>query len=289
MTTETTTASPIVTDDNQNSVTSPIVVTTPEPDPEPVTAEPALVASPEPTAAPTADKGVPDWMQKRINKITGEKYEFERLAQEAAERATVAENRTVELLKQIEKGGAPSATAAPQVNLSEAEIEKRALEKAQQIASANEFNKACNVIVDTGKKEFGATWDEAVKNLTLVGAIGDKVSPEFIETVIELKDPAKILHHLGTHMDEGARIAALPPKRMAMELARIEASLNAPPPPTPSPTLAPLSNAPPPVIPVGGVAKAGTPAIDDPNLSMAEWALLRARQVDEKRSRYRKA
>lgn len=276
--------SPIVTETN-TMVTSPVVEGsggTPQP-----TAAPT--PTPEPTPAPTTDPATntPEWAQKRINELTAKRYEAERDAQTNKDARIAAEHRAAELLKQIEKGGTPQPTPAPTPapQMTETEIERRANEKATQIAAANRFNEACNNIVEIGKKDFAADWDQAVKNLGMVGAIGKDVSPEFLETAIELKNPAKILHYLGTHMDEGARIAALPGKRMAMELARIEAQLSAPP---PAPTPAPLSNAPAPVIPVGGASKPGTPAIDDPNLESAEWYKLREQQVMEKRNRYQR-
>ena len=268
-------AAPIVTE-TPVIVENPIVV--PEPAP---TAAPE--GTPEPTSppAPVIDPNkTPDWAQKRINELTAKRYEADRLAQDAADREKAAQRRIAELLKQVETG-----TGTPPVGgevLAETEIEKRATEKAKMMAQANEFNRACNNIVDVGKKEYKDTWDQAVANLTMVGAIGKDVSPEFLENTIELKDPHKILHYLGTHMDEGARIAGLSGRKQAMELARIEASLNAPVvvPPTP------ISGAPAPIIPVGGAAGKVAPSIDDPNTSSEDWYKLRQAQVLEKRNRY---
>lgn len=274
-------ASPIVTEAN-TTVDSPVVLP-PEPTPVPVIAVPE--ATPEPTQVPDPNKVTPDWAQKRINELTAKRYEAERVAQEAADRAKAAETRTIELLKQIEKGGAPQPTAIP-IALGEDEIEKRALEKARFIAQANEFNRACNSIADIGKKEYKESWDDAMRNLGMVGAIGKDTSPEFLENAIELKDPHKVLHYLGTHMDEGARIAGLSGRKMALELARLESHLNAP---TPAPTQPPVSQAPPPVIPVGGAAKNGPVSLDDPNTSSADWFKTRQAQIEEKRNRYRRA
>jgi len=72
---------------------------------------------------------------------------------------------------------------------------------------------------------------------------------------------------------------------MALEMARLEAQLNAPA-PAPAPIVPPVSAAPAPIIPVAGGAKVTPGDINDPNLSVEEWPALRNKQIMEKRSRY---
>jgi hypothetical protein len=272
---------------NPDAVTQPLLVDTSVPDPAPV--EPAAVTDPAaPPVTPADNKTTPEWAQKRINDLTARRYEAERLAEAAEAKAKNAEARAAALLEQIAKTPAattPAAAPAPApVPLAEDEIEKRALVKAQAIAQANKFNETCNTIVDTGKKEY-KDWDDAVKNLTMVGAIGDptKVSPEFLETVVELKNPHQILHHLGMNPEEAAKIAGMAPKKMALELARVEASLlNKPVEKTP------VSGAPAPVIPINGKGAVGAVALDDPNTSAEDWYALRAKQIEERKGRYRR-
>ena len=285
---------PIVLDANPTA-TSPVVESSAPPAAQPNGGEPPPAAEPTPATGantePPAQKTTPEWAQKRINELTAKRYEAERLAEEAVNARKAAESRAAELLAQLEKnktGGVGTDPAqdpskvAPK-SLSEEEVERRATEKAALIARANEFNKACNTIVEVGKKEYKESWDEAVKNLNMVGAIGKDVSPVFLENAVELKDPHKVLHYLGTNIEEGARIAQLPPTRMAIELARVEAALSAPP-VEPKPI---ISNAPAPVIPVGGQAKsAAPPSLEDPNISPEEWYALRAKQIEEKKRKY---
>lgn len=289
MTTETSVGTtPIVNSDNPPApVASPVVAV--EPPVATTVTEPTTtdVTPPAPAEGGDAGKSVPEWFQKRINEVTGKRYEAERVATEERDRRVAAESRAEELLAQISKtSSTPTSTTPPvtQPPVTEDEINRRAEIRATDIANARRFNDACNRVVESGKKEF-KDFDDTLKNLALVGVIGEKANIDFLETAVELKDPHKILHHLGSNMDEAARIAALPPKKMALEMARIEATLNAPKvvPPTP------ISNAPPPVIPVGGAAVAPQLNIDDPNLSMDQWAKLRAQQVEEKRNRYRRA
>lgn len=273
--------SPIVTDGAQPVVTSPVVEpTVPVPDPVPDPAPSATTTTTDNQPKPT-----PEWAQKRINELTASRHAAERAAASEKSARLAAEARATELLSQIANKDPNAPAPAATSNLSEEEVERRAKEKAIQIAQQNEFNKACNDIAETGKEKF-KDWDDALKNLTLVGAIGKDVSPDFLETAIELKNPASILHHLGMNLEEAERVAKLPPKKMAMEMARIEAKLNAP---APAPVIPPVSNAPAPVIPVGGAAKPGAPSIDDPNLSGEEWMALRSKQVEERRNRYKRA
>jgi len=284
-------SNPMVTESNP-VVESPIAgatETAPQVDPttttEPNAGEPGAA---DPNANAANDKRiVPEWMQKRINFITGQKYEAERTAEEAVLARKAAEARLEEMLAKLNKTEPTTTTTTPEPQkaaLTEEEVERRALEKAAQIAKANEFTKACNTVADAGKKQYKEEWDEALSNLNLVGALGKGVPPTFLENVIELKDPHKVLHYLGMKAEEGERISRLTPTKMAIELARIEAALAAPP-VEPKP---PVSNAPAPVIPVGGQAKnVAPPSLDDPHLDAAEWYALRAKQLDEKRNRYR--
>lgn len=274
-TTTATVTSPIVMGDDPNPTTDPVVVTNPtDPAPEPVVETP-----PEPDPTKTQD-----WAVRRINEVTAKRHEAERAAKVERDRANAAESRAAELLAQLAKPGTPDPNAQQKPVVSEEEIRKRVADEAMKIAAANRFNEACNDIVDTGKQEF-KDWDEAIKNLGLVGAIGPDVSTEFLETAIELKEPHKILHYLGKNLEEAEKIAKMPPKKMAMEMARVEAQINAPK----TVVAPPISSAPAPVVPVTGAAKGGTPSIDDPSLSMDDFVALRQKQADERRKRYQRA
>lgn len=267
---------PVVQDNaTQVTVTSPVVT---KPDATP----PAPVTDPVPPPAADPNGGQPDWAIKRINELTAKRYEAERKAEAETKARVVAEEKARELLAQIGRATVPDPAApASKPVQSDADIERMVQERAAQIAQANAFNGACNKVAETGKKEF-TDWQQSLDNLTLVGALGKDVPSTFLETAVELKDPHKILHHLGQNMDEAARIAKLPPQKMAVEMARIEATLQAPPPPVP------VSAAPPPVIPVAGAMKVSPGTLDDPNISADDWYALRAKQLEEKRNRYRR-
>jgi hypothetical protein len=273
------------------TITSPVVEITPktEAPPEPVKTEtppePVKVETPaEPVKTETPPAAaMPDWMQKRINELTAKRHEAERVAKMKEDLYTTEKNKNAALLEQIANKGTTEGINTKPV-ISEEEINRIANERAIQIAQAAAFNKACDNIADAGKNEF-KNWDESLKNLSLVGAIGQDVSPEFLETAIELKEPHKILHYLGQNLEEAEKIAKLPPKKMAMEMARVEAILNAP-----VAVAAPaISNAPPPVTPVGGSAKVANKDINDPEISSEEFYKLRAQQIADRQKRYMKA
>ena len=278
---------PVVnSDDVQPVVASPVVEVNP-PAPE---SDPAVVADPavDPAATPDPKATEAEGVQRRINEITAQKYAAQREAKAERDARLAAEAKAEELLSRISKTPATTPDpAAPAVDpkVTEAEIDRRATEKAELLARAKVCNDACNNIVDAGKKEF-KDWDATVANLRMVGAIGPDVPADFLETAIELKDPQKILHYLGSNLDEAERIVKSSPKKMAMEMARIEAALNAPVAPAPAPA---LSNAPAPVAPIAGVAKPGALDINDPNLTTEQFMELRTKQKLEQQSRYRRA
>lgn len=299
MTTETNppivTTSPVVVDSpvvssegNQPTVTSPIVETNPAPPAADPVADPT-----DPIPAPTTEqsKTTPEWAQKRINELTAKRYEAERVAQAEIERANAADARSAELLSQLANRdpaappapGTPAKPAAPVA--SEEEFNRRVTMEAARVARINDFNKACDNIAAIGKNEFKDSWDDTLKNLSLVGAVGTNVSPEFLETAVELQQPHKVLHYLGQNLEEAEKIVKLPPKRMALEMARLEAKIMAP---TPAPVAAPVSAAPAPVIPVTGAAKVTSGDLTDPNLPVEEFMALRSKQMEEKRNRYRR-
>lgn len=95
---------------------------------------------------------------------------------------------------------------------------------------------------------------------------GNIFNQEMAAAVFETEAPHEVAYYLGKNMEEASRISSLPPMKRAVELGKIEAKLQQPPP-------KPLSKAPPPVSPVkGSSVPDGTP---DPSENTAAW--IRAR------------
>jgi hypothetical protein len=208
------------------------------------------------TESPEAPKKEP-WFQKRIDVLTREKYEVRREADEARQEAA-------QLREQIARQQQGDETQQPLGN-----VQTLVQREAEKLVAEQRFNEACNKVYATGKAEF-PNFDAAVANLHLVG-----VGREFLELTAASDAGAKLINHLGTDLDEAARIAALPPLLMARELTKLELKLS-------QPQAKKVSSAPAPITPVGGT-KGSTKDLADPNLSDAEFAELRRKQISQRR------
>jgi DNA repair exonuclease SbcCD ATPase subunit len=184
------------------------------------------------------------WFEKRISEVTREKYEHKRAAEQAMQEA----QQLREQLARVQSG--------EQYEAPEADVMTLAEQRAQQLLAERSFNEACNKVYHTGKTEF-PDFDQAVSNLQMVG-----VGREFLELATTSDAGAKLIHHLGTDLDEAARIAALPPVQMARELTRLEFKLA-------QPVAKPVSKAPAPITPIGAGGASDSGLRDD--LPIDEW------------------
>ncbi|MGE5650940.1 MAG: hypothetical protein ACM34A_12155 [Bacillota bacterium] len=185
------------------------------------------------------------WFQKRIGELTREKYEAKRAAEEAKQQA----EQYRQYLAQLQQGEQP-----PQQP--EVDVRTLAQQEAAKMLAEQRFNESCNKVYAAGKTEF-PDFDQAVANLQMVG-----VNRDFLELTTTSDAGAKLLHHLGTDLDEAARILALHPVQMARELTKLEFKLS-------QPQAKPVSKAPAPIKPIGtgGVTESGLS--DD--LPIDEW------------------
>lgn len=184
------------------------------------------------------------WFQKRIGELTREKYEARRAADQAAQEAA-------ELRRQIASG-----QQSEHQEQQPTDVKALARQEAQKMVAEERFNDACNKVYDAGAAEF-PDFDNAVKNLQMVGS-----SREFLDLVTSTDAGHKLLHHLGSDLDEAARILALPPIQMARELTKLEMKLSAP-------VTKPVSKAPAPIKPIGSGGSTSSGLSDD--LPIDEW------------------
>ena len=202
--------------------------------PEKAEVEPEPEPEPKPKHKP--------WFQERIDQLTREKYD-ERRQREALE-AEVARFREAN----------PDAPPSKDVEIKA---------EAAKIVAQAKFDEKCNNVYSSGAEEF-SDFDEKLGNFRHLGGL----PPQVLEAVTELPDAHKVLHALGSDMDEAMRIFSLPPVPMAVALAKLSAA----------PAKAkPVSNAPPPIKPIIGTPKAGEP--DPEKMSMEEWYKWREAQV----------
>lgn len=224
------------------------------PEGEAVVETPAIEEAPETGTEQTPEEQVTEddppkpkhkpWFQVRIDELTRDKYDERRRA-EALE-AEVAKYRDL----------------TPPENRPPADIDRLATQKAQEIVRQNEFNAKCNEVYSSGNSEF-SDFDEKLGNFRLLGGLPAPV----LEAVTQLPDAHKVLHALGSDMDEAARIFNLAPVPMAVALAKLSAS----------PAKAkPVSSAPPPIRPIDGAPK-GEP--DPDKMDTDAWMKWREDQL----------
>lgn len=183
------------------------------------------------------------WFQKRINDVTREKHEAKRLADEAQQQAAYYRD----MAERLQNG---ETIERPNVD-----VETLVQQKAAQMMAERQFNDSCNKVYEQGKAEF-PNFDQAVSNLQLVGA-----SRDFLALIADSEAGAKLINHLGTDLDEAARLTSLPPLQMARELTKLEFKLS-------QPKTKPVSKAPAPITPVGG--NASDSGLSD-DLPIDEW------------------
>lgn len=247
---------------NDPATTPPAAAVAPV-DPAAPPAQPAAPAAPGAAATPPAPPAKP-WFQTRIDAVTREKYEAIREKEQATQRAKELEAE-VARLRGVTGHPAPAAAvpqpqqpvnnhnpvppqpvAPAQPQFTQAEIEERAA----QLANERSFVDACNKVYNDGKAAHGQEFETAVGNLKMLGSD----TPQYrnmLEAAVALENSPDVLKHLGSNMDEASRIMSLPPVRMAVELAKLGTKVAAAP---------KVSNAPAPVDPIGGGSVAASPA-----------------------------
>lgn len=211
-------------------------------------------------------------VKKRIDRLTWEKYEARRQADELAQRLAEIERRQTQR---------PDGQADP------VETAKNEL---RQEAQQQEFNRACNDVYRRGQQEFGAEMDDAVRALNAVG-YGSR--PDALAAIAQLPDGHRVYRALASDLDNASRVLGLPPMAMAVELARmaigaapgagggVAAVAQAAPgvaqaaPGTPPPA---VTRAPEPIRPIGGTSRSGPVPLD--KTSIADF--IRRRDADER-------
>lgn len=241
-------------------------------------ASPATTETPGATTAKAADaptdeeKKKQPWFQRRIDQLTHEKWEERRekealKAQNSALLEQLAETRgnvrTTVATQPVANDGLPQAqlpsptpTTKQGIVLTEAELEARVDQRAEEKSRVSAFNKACNNIAEAGKTEFG-DFDTSLRTFGMLGGI----PAQMLQTLVELPDAHKILYALGKDPELAERVVKLPPMKMALEIARLEKDIQ-------KPTTRPVSTAPKPITPLDAAARSQ----DDPEkMSTQEW------------------
>jgi hypothetical protein len=134
--------------------------------------------------------------------------------------------------------------------------------EAEALRHREKFDERCNDVYSSGAKDF-PDFDEKLGQFRHLGGM----PPQFLEAVTQLPDAHKVLHALGSDLDQAAHILSLPPIPQAVALARLSAS---------TPVAKPVSKAPPPIKPIDGTPR-GEKSPED--MSLNEWMEWREKQV----------
>ncbi len=228
--------------------------------PESVSPPPAqttLAAGSSPSADPVPDQMVP---RSRVDQITREKWEARRRAQELEQELNQLRAAQAALRPEDNLGtpGTPadSSRAPPPAgtHASPEALEQVIHARAQQLAQAQAFTERCNATYRQGVEDPSTPgFQEALRGFDLFGGL--QRYPDLVEAVTSVPDGHRLLHHLGTHLDEAERILSLPPAARGMELGRLSARITVP---VPRPTAAPT-----PPVPIRGNVASGEPGPDD--------------------------
>lgn len=235
----------------------------------PITAPPPVDEAPAPAsvegegealgkASPTpsdSESRPPQGLLDRIGQLTRQKRELE-------ERLQAME------APQQQYYDAPQAAGS----VDPKQIQMEIYRQAQELAKQNEWKNTTDKIWNEGLSKYG-DWAPQLNNMAqILGGIPTTLT----EAAIESGAPHEVLYHLAKNVDEAARIALLPPTRQAVAVAKLAQNVSAP---------RKVTSAPPPIAPkVQGIGSAPA-SLDDPNISMEEWARLRNEQAMNRRRR----
>ncbi len=212
---------------------------------EPVTEKPAEPEPEKPAAEAAQEPEKPKrkpWYQDRIDTLTRQRAE-EKTSRERLEAELAA-------LKPKDEGEQPQSFDPKQF---EQVIEQRA----QAMVAQREVQARTKGFISAGEKEFGAS--DFMEKCNEVAALGAGDSPEFMAIITDaelIPDGHKVIAALAEHPEDAQHILSLPPLKMAAALAKFAGTAKVPE--------KKISQAPAPIKPIGGTAKASTPNDNDP-------------------------
>jgi hypothetical protein len=214
----------------------------------------------------------PKWVSRRIDRITRDKWEARRQAEEANNRATELFAR----LQAAEARLAELTAGAEQTPLTSEDVEKLAAARAEKLAASKaaelQFNNDCNEIFESGVRRF-SDFEQMMNNYRTVGGL----TVEMVQAAMLTGDAPLALHRLAHNLDEAHAARFMPRDQLAVKLTKMveKAKLKR--------VAASVSKAPAPVEPIrGGSPK---PPVDLEKVSMEEFIAMRNEQIAARRRR----
>lgn len=233
----------------------------------PEVAEPETEAQEQPEGEQQddpADKAIKA-MQRRISRLTANKYQAQAEADQLRREVEALRARTQEAQEQPQQQVDPVALATEIAAIKEATIRSNQVaEQGAKKFGKEEFSKAIATVIE----EAGPL----VKPIQPGAQIG-KPTP-LGEAILDSDDPAAVLHYLGSNPDVAAELQGLSPLQVARRIAKIETQIEEQRKPK-------VSNAPKPVTPVK--ATSGSDNDLSPDLPLSEWMRRREEQLKGKR------
>ncbi len=162
--------------------------------------------------------------------------------------------RRAEAERDAFKALAEAKNSTPET-LAEAEIERRAQEKAQLIAQNLNSNNKVVAVGNAGRQKY-ADFNESAD---VLGQIGLAQNPQFLEIVTKLENAPDIIYKLGKNPEEALRISNLSAIDQALELGKMQTELSK------GPVQKKVSQAPAPIKPVTGGSSGSGYTGEDPS------------------------
>lgn len=219
----------------------------------------------------------PSLAERRIDRLTSEKWAERRRAAEAERRNAELERQVAEMNARLNPPPAdidPNDPNAPRYT--QRDLEEVSKQLAENHAQELHFRSEIDTAATEAREQF-KDFDSSVTNLTKFGPL----PRTFLEGVLEAQrsggpggpKAGEIIYHLGKDLNEADRILSLPPIRQAVALAQFALNLkNAPKPKT-------VSDAPPPIGERPSAQSRRSYTLDDPNMPIADWMELRNKQL----------
>jgi hypothetical protein len=189
---------------------------------------------------PKVEEPKPDWKDKELKSKHRQLQEAKRRETELQRRAEVAEALAAKFNQTVDKTTdfAPAVVPADQV-------EKRA----QELNAQQRYVDECNKIAKDGETKYKTDWKDVVSNLEMLGGFDQ----DTMNGILASDDPSRAIYELGKNPDQYHRIMELPVPRRIIEIGKIAMQT----------TVKKVSDAPPPVNPVGGRAAPAATTLDD--------------------------
>lgn len=154
------------------------------------------------------------------------------------------DKRIAQLTARLRAAEASKPANDPAASGGDGDFESRVQAEASKRAAQAEFNRQCNEVAKSGRELF-PDFDTRVQALQRLTDSNDPQSlaqyNTFIAAAIETGEAPKLLHELGANLNEASRIMGLSPVKMGVELAKLASGKGTA-----------VSNAPKPIVPLGG-------------------------------------